>query len=675
MVEAELRREEDGLEVPRKDGMTARRAWAWDLREMREAAMMDEPILDEPPDNPHPAPTIFGFTAINHPGYSGPVPSHPEPEDAATKSKSADKARGPKKRKTQSSAATTAAKPKKAACSKKTRKAKTAVQLDSQDISKGLSRTKPTSSGDGALPVKAGLSLEENPLTHGLGLQRIGDASAGLEVKPAAILRKKQGKSSELADKYLAAYANVRANVVNQPTPPTPPRSNELDAEPSLNDQSYGLVSAIKRQVSPNFDLETSIQGIPESDGSIIVRDFGAPPFTQTSPPTLQGRDCQGAMTVDELEPLDSMADDLFEIDDLKSGHHGGEDEFPMNDECLEEMMQSMAVPAEEELLGPDWRPQDFSDDTLYINEQLNNDQPHWPGAVPDSDGVVVYNENPTLVATDIIDVPSSPQLSSQASCILTHVKRIVNPDRARTSEGSENCFDDNDLDDGLLDLMVDECKSLQATSPVTPAKRLSSPKLQWLSPRTYTPAKSSRTPVSPAKDPYLVPENFNGDALPFVRPPFPKAIRDRSPILGLTNRTVLRTSFRIGEALNAATVASRTNIDVITEVYARVVSSSREASGGYKQSFQFGDLFTDKPPYLSATYTFWKGVGLWDHDSKGLIGEYGRGKMARVLGRIKKKGPEEGKGPGVEMAVLSIWEVDWKDVDVAKGIACPEAV
>lgn len=673
VVEAELRREGkgregDGSEVPQKDGMTARRAWGWDLREMREAAMMDEP-----PEDSHPAPTIFGFTPINHPGYSDPVPSHPEPEDAAIKSKSADKPRGPKRRKT--AAATTAAKPRKAASSKKTRKARTVAQSDCLDISQGLSRTKPTSSGDGALPMKAGLCLGETPLAHGLGLQRIGDTSAGLEVKPAAILKKKESKSSGLADKYQAAYANVRANVVNRPTPPTPPKSDEFNAEPSLNDQSHDLDSAIERQASPKFDLETSIQGIPESDGSIIVRDFGAPPFTQTSPSTLQGRDCQGTMTVDEFDPLDSMADDLFEIDHIKSGHHGEKDEFPMNDECLEEMMQSMAVPAEEEPLGPDWQPQDFSDDTLYIDEQLDNDQPHWPGAIPDSDGVVLYEETPTLEPIDIIDVPSSPQLSSQASCVLTHVTGNVNPDRARTSEGSEECFDDNDLDDDLIDLMVDEAKSLQATPPVTAAKRLSSPKLQWLSPRTYTPAKSSQIPVSPTKDPHLVPMNSNGDALPFMRPPFPKAIRDRSPILGLSNRTVLRICFRIGEALNAAAVASRTNIDAIIELYARVLSSSREASGGYKQSFQFGDLFTDKPPYLSATYTFWKGVKPWDHDSKGFVGEHGRGKMARVLGRIKKNEPAKGKGPGVEMAVLSIWEVDWEDIDVAKGITCPEAI
>lgn len=53
--------------------------------------------------------------------------------------------------------------------------------------------------------------------------------------------------------------------------------------------------------------------------------------------------------------------------------------------------------------------------------------------------------------------------------------------------------------------------------------------------------------------------------------------------------------------------------------------------------------------------------------DSKVFLGEEGRGKMARALGRIKKRE----QGGGCEMVVLSIWEVDWEDVGIAKGIVC----
>lgn len=670
-AEEELRRETEMLEMHKKDGATAQRSWGWDLHEMREAAMMDDSMLDDTADDPCPAPTVSGFTPTNR--YSDMAPSHLNHEDAAVKSKSVDKPRASKRPKTQSSASTTASKSKKAASSKKTKRAKAAAQLDYQDISQGLSRTKPTSSRDGVLPVKDGLSLGGLPLEQDPGLERFCKTSVELGVKPAFKNdRRKQSNPSGLAARYEATHANCSGSVVHQATPPTPPKSDEVQAELTTNDQSHGQVSPTQRKASLNSNVQLYSQKNLESHGSIVVRDFGAPPFTQTSPPTLQGRNSPRAMILDDFDLLDSISDDLSGVEDFRRGDHG-EDEILMGDECLEETMQSMAVPAEEESLGSDWRPQDFSDDTLHIDEQLGNDQSHWPGAIPDSDGVVIYDEDPKLVDSNIVDVPSSPHWSSQASCILTHVTGNANPDRVIIAEGSENCFDDSDLDDGLIDLMVDESKSLPVTYPLTPAKRPLSPKLHWLSPKTYTPARLSQIPASLTDDPHLVPVNSNGDARPFMRPTFPKSIRDRSPILGLTNRTVLRICFRIGEALNAAAVASRTNVDAIIELYARVVFSSREASGGYKQFFQLGDLFTDKPPYLSGTYTLWKGVGIWDNDSKELVGEQGRGKMVRVMGRIKKKEPGQGQGPGVEMVVLSIWEVDWEDIGVAKGIACPK--
>ena len=639
---------------------------------MREAAVMDDPMLNETPDDPYPVPIVSSFTPVNHPGRPDSAPFHAQNKDIAIKSKSADKPRAPKRRKTQSSAATTAPKPKEAVTSKKTKRAKTAAQLDCQDISQGLSRTKPTSSRDGELPVKAGLFFGDIPFDQNPDLRRIGYVSHELKVKPAYNNKKKQSKRSQPANERQAAYVDVLNNVVNQATLPTPPKSDEVEAEIYHDDQSYGQDSATRRQASPNDYVEPSIEANLEIDSSVIVRDSGAPPFTQNSPPTLSYRGSQGTIMVDEFDPLDSIPADPVEVDNIRCGDDG-DDEFPMDGECLEEIMQSMAVPAEEEIVGSDWRPQDISDATLRIDEELENDQSHWLEAISDPDGVAIYDEDPTLVASDIIDVPSSPPGSSQASCILTHVAGNAIPDRARTSEGSVTCFDDNDLDDGLIDLTVDESNSFQFTSPMTPAKRPFSPKLQWLPPKNYTPTKYSRILVSPNDDPHLMPVDSHEDALPFMRPPFPKAVRDRSPILGLTNRTVLRICFRIGEALNAAAVASRTNVDAFIELYARVVSSSREASGGYKQYFQFGDLFTDKPPYLSGTYAFWKGVAVWDNDTKELVGERGKGKMVRVLGRIKKKEPGRGEGPGIEMIVLSIWEVDWEDVGVAKGIACPK--
>lgn len=63
-----------------------------------------------------------------------------------------------------------------------------------------------------------------------------------------------------------------------------------------------------------------------------------------------------------------------------------------------------------------------------------------------------------------------------------------------------------------------------------------------------------------------------------------------------------------------------------------------------------------------------WRGIGLWDHDSRAFLGEDGKGKMARVVGKIKRLEKEDGMNRW-EVLVMSVWEVDWEDVSVAKGI------
>ena len=641
------------------DGMKVQKAWGWDLQEMREVAKMEDTLLAESLDDHGSLSRIVGFTPINGHSDTGPVDS--EHNNTTINSAAADKPRPPKRRKPQPS------KPKRAADSKQTKRAKTAAQSDCHDISQGLSRTKPTSSGHGAFSTKAKLSFGQTPSEHSRDSPRIGDTPVEFKVKPAPF---------GLAEKYQAAYPVSQGDVVSHATPPTPPKSDEIEADLYHNDQSHDQASPTERQASPTAYIECPVQENPESDGSVIVRDFGAPPFTQMSPRTLQELNFPGTMIADKFETLDPTSNDLLDVSDIESGNYGGEDEFPTDDECLKEMTQSGAVQAGDESLCLDWRPQYVWDDTLCDDEQpggAGNIQSHWSEALPDSNSEDIYDEGSTMVVTDVDDIPSSPPTNSQASCILTRATGNVVPDRARIAEGSENCFDDRDLDDDLIDLTVDESNTLQSTSPVPPTKRPPSPKLQWLPPKLYTPGKSSQISPSPTSNPHLTPSNLNRDNLPFIRPTFPNPVRDRSPIPGLSNRTVLRTCFRIGEALNAAAVASRSNVDAIIELYARVVTSSREDGGGYKQFFRFADLFTDKPPYLCGTYTFWKGVGLWDVDSKGLVGELGRGKMVRVLGRIKRREPVQGQANGVEMVVLSVWEVDWEDVEMAKGIACAE--
>ncbi|KAF2200298.1 hypothetical protein GQ43DRAFT_441699 [Delitschia confertaspora ATCC 74209] len=150
------------------------------------------------------------------------------------------------------------------------------------------------------------------------------------------------------------------------------------------------------------------------------------------------------------------------------------------------------------------------------------------------------------------------------------------------------------------------------------------------------------------------------------VRPPFPRPVRDRSPIIGLSSETFLRTCFRIGEALNAGCGGTREGKDVVVELYARVASSSREAQS-VKQHFVFYDLFHDRPPFMNGVYELWKGVELWNSDSSRFLNSTQEKKMCRCIGKMKRE------GRAWQMTILSIWEASWDDVSYAQGVICVE--
>ena len=272
--------------------------------------------------------------------------------------------------------------------------------------------------------------------------------------------------------------------------------------------------------------------------------------------------------------------------------------------------------------------------------------------------------------------------------------------------------FADDDLDAALIDIGRTTPKKRYGQSPPFTQRTPTSPKLRWMPPVLYTPPQASTRPspsisttspftlsskTSPLSEravnvpthtvstkddrtvPFVGPKpptlnvpthivpSKDGRPVPFVRPKFPTPLLPRSPIPGLSPTTVLRTCFRIGEALNAAAVALRHSIDAIVELYCRVKYSDRQANG-HKQFFELVDIFTpDKSPSISGQYAIWKNVDLWEHDSRQFLGEGGRGKKARVVGRIKR-GP---KNIGWELVILSIWKVDWEDIGIAKGIVC----
>ncbi|KAJ4322324.1 hypothetical protein N0V94_002433 [Neodidymelliopsis sp. IMI 364377] len=148
-------------------------------------------------------------------------------------------------------------------------------------------------------------------------------------------------------------------------------------------------------------------------------------------------------------------------------------------------------------------------------------------------------------------------------------------------------------------------------------------------------------------------------DRKPIVRPDFPCSVRDRSPIIGLSATTLLRTCFRIGEAVSQSCHAVKIGNNVLIELYARVLNSERDDK---QQRFTLCDLFHTKPPYLEALYasTIWKPVELFDYDSARLLQQ---GKICRCIGTMKRD------GKNWIMTVLNVWEATWDDVAWVEGI------
>ncbi|KAL8736678.1 MAG: hypothetical protein Q9166_000044 [cf. Caloplaca sp. 2 TL-2023] len=317
------------------------------------------------------------------------------------------------------------------------------------------------------------------------------------------------------------------------------------------------------------------------------------------------------------------------------------------------------------------------------------------PEAVVDSSDLSFFSDIDLLLSRyddHLVGLSTSqPLVESSSPCLQSHSghqsiplsPKACTPDK---HSPDEDIYDDEEIDTGFLDFQSPTSAQVPPFSPPSSPSEKPTLKHQRLAPGPITPAASPEksavssplgislsTPVMETSArtsedmPHKVSFNQIGAAIPFIRPPFPNAIRDRSPVLGFSSRTLLRTCFRIGEALNAGSTALRTRTDAVIELYARVSYSERPA-GSVKQHFHFADIFSpDKPPFLKGTYGLWKGVGIWDLDSKVFLGEKGKGKMARVVGRI---GREE-KTRGLKMTVLSIWEAGWEDVGICKGHYC----
>ena len=374
----------------------------------------------------------------------------------------------------------------------------------------------------------------------------------------------------------------------------------------------------------------------------IICQSLDLPPSGQAAIHELQGgQDCI----------VESSYDEVYD--------------FPMDKEEIEEIMQ---------LTGNG----ETSAHSVYM--PVSQGQPDELSPINDEYG----SELEWLEVSSSLDIPTTTKDGKTFQTVVMNGADIISltcpvsrsafsaVDELHSGHANSKCLEHADSlsDDDDIDFESLETKTTKHTvgvvsssivQPTPPALR----NLQSVASPTHTPTTLLDLPQPPTDTPHLISFDTEGNPIPFIRPPFPPPLRDRSPITGLTTRMLLRTCFRIGDALNAAAAASRSNVDAIIELYARVVSSERVLES-FKQHFQFTDLFTGgKPPFLAGTFGLWRGVGLWDVDSRVFLGDGGRGKMARVMGRIKR----DASGKRWEMSILSVWQVDWEDVGVAKGI------
>lgn len=73
-------------------------------------------------------------------------------------------------------------------------------------------------------------------------------------------------------------------------------------------------------------------------------------------------------------------------------------------------------------------------------------------------------------------------------------------------------------------------------------------------------------------------------------------------------------------------------------------------------------DLQHDEPPYLNGSSEVYKRCELWQEDAGNFLNPETKGKIAKVVGRMRKARVGEGSTPW-HLEVLGIQEITWWDV------------
>lgn len=658
-------------------------SWGWDLDEMRTVGAMDQ--LQN-----HTEPTMQGFTPINRavPGFNpldGVTSTEASAESLATTTKKARKrsvnaSGSAKKRK---SGAVILSNPENARPTKKsrTRKPTYVTSREGQngpDISKALQRTKPgMARNDEADKVFGSSDLSLVP-------------AANIEDDSSTLVNSSHQRGS---DQYTSQRSKSTPNSLHQSYQNAFPAQGPV--EDDLGNQHQNITSS------------TTLNGSFESMMDRMIDDTTFFKGLNRRPRQSGDRAEDSLFSEGQIIPTHYQAAESMRASGLLRSSIPN-DELRCEDSFFDEALESLALeevnsPRQSSSLTGPADPAAARDTTVEKRNCTREAGPWDPtGAfledlIPPLSASDAEPEDDTREVDEVCETPADDNddfpLSDQDGCFAVdnygekkevHHKIIIQTDPHALAEDP---FADEDLDAELLSMSAVAPGHDEGQSP--PFTQRTPPKstFRGMPPTPYTSGKppqrsrrpihtphtapsATRTPLSPTSpntSPRHISFTSDGKPLPFIRPHFPKPLLPHSPIPGLSPTTILRTCFRIGEALNAASLALRNSLDGIIELYCRVKHSGREANG-YKQFFELADLFNpDKPPFLNAVYAIWKGVELWDHDSKAFIEEKGHGKIARVIGRIKRG---DG-GKGWEMNVLNIWEAGWDDVAAVKGVIC----
>ncbi|KAI4118217.1 MAG: hypothetical protein LQ338_007438 [Usnochroma carphineum] len=641
-------------------------------------------------------PVVQGFTPINR---GSPSPRPTEPKTVALQAGNADKIGKKRSRKVPAAAS----KPLKGARQKQPKKAKQSVAPNDHDISKAFTVTKPNSEDQ---PIHAKSTAESSPdIVTGTNVRIVvpyrdkpllmtqvegspgtiqQSSLTGLgSIYEAAFLQKKQHDNTDRSGVSLLSGENsdkstrsTSGPAVFEPVSPSTFIGN-LQPEPLESFPADGSVPLGAQSISDPSGFDSTCQ-VPCSSG-INPEPIESSAMT-TSLAFLEqglGQLADSHKVVHQIKVTAPAAPELAGSEnkiDHGDQHDIGADPMDIDDAELSDLMS--------EFTNVNAGSSNFSSEHLIdpVNFSLSSDIDPTVSS-PDDD--IKISSDPTLIES------SSPYLQSRSNLPACSPKEEVS-DKAfiqvEQQSDDEDTYNDEDLEAVLQ--CFDSPPSAQAppASPPTPPIQELTKAPRWVLSNSVTPVTSPLGPTASSKQDRLsrvpglstghlkakdilhkVSFNLDGTPIPFIRSPFPPPIRDRSPIVGLSSGPLLRTCFRIGEALNAGSTALRTKTDVVIELYARVVHSERPP-GSVKQCFRFSDIFSpDKPPFLNGTYGLWKGVALWDLDSKVFLGEKGKGKMARAVGRILR----DEKTRGLEMTILSIWAADWDDVGICKGHYC----